>query len=114
MIATRSAGTIQWLIEQRAIRGVDAGDAGGLRAAILGLLQDRASAQAQAERGYRLVLERFDSERVVEELAARLGSVAGGDPRSPRAAPASAEPIGVSASGARPFAVGPGDGTRSR
>lgn len=78
VVATRSPGAVSELIAQGVVVGVTAGDAGGLRAAIAHLVHDREAAQAQAERGYRLVVEKFNSDRVADELVAWLESVAGG------------------------------------
>jgi len=76
VVATRSPGTIEELIQAGVVVGVEAGDAAGLREAVARLVEDRQAAQAQAERGYRLVLERFDSDRVADGLVTWLESVA--------------------------------------
>ena len=78
VIVTRTLGAAVALIDGGHVVGVMPGDPRELRAAIRELLHDRARADAQADRGYRLALERFDSDDVVEEIVRLLHSIVPG------------------------------------
>ena len=68
VIITRSEGIIQELIDEKAVLGVKSGDYQGLRQAINNLLTDSRQREALAEKGYQLVLERYNSQTYVKAL----------------------------------------------
>lgn len=75
VIITRSQGIIQELIDEKAVLGVNPGDYQGLRQAINSLLADSKQSQAIAEKGYQLVLERYNSQVYVKALVEQLRNV---------------------------------------
>ncbi len=76
VVATRTPGAMEDLAARGLVIGVAPGDANGLRDAIRKLLDDPAAADAQAERGFRFVLDRHDSDQVVEEMVELVDAMA--------------------------------------
>lgn len=72
VIMTRTPGLAEQLADEGIITGVQAGDAAGMRQAILHLLNHPEEAAAQAQRGYELVLEKYNSQQYVEGIAQQL------------------------------------------
>lgn len=72
VVVTRTHGLIEYLAPSGIATVVNPGDPAGLRQAIISLLNNPQSAEAQAQRGYELVLEQHNSERYIEALATRL------------------------------------------
>ncbi|MEO0839572.1 MAG: glycosyltransferase family 4 protein [Cyanobacteria bacterium J06643_5] len=75
VIVTRSEGIIQELIDEKAVLGVNPGDYQGLRQAINSLLADSKQSRAIAEKGYQLVLERYNSQIYTKALVEQLRNI---------------------------------------
>jgi glycosyltransferase involved in cell wall biosynthesis len=75
VIITRSPGIIQELIDAKAAWGVNPGDSEGLRQAIECLLNNSKHREALAEKGYRLVHERYNHQIYVKALVEKLTNV---------------------------------------
>lgn len=75
VIITRGQGIIQELIDAKAVLGVNRGDADDLRQAINSLLENPKQGEALAEKGYHLVLERYNHDIYVKALAEKLTNV---------------------------------------
>jgi glycosyltransferase involved in cell wall biosynthesis len=77
VVITQTKGLIDYLAIPGTVTSVNPGDPAQLQQAIVRLLQNPQEAEAQAQRGYELVLNQHNSEDYVEALATRLTSVAG-------------------------------------
>jgi len=75
VVITRIKGPIEDLANSGVVTGVNPSDPAGMRQAIAKLLNNPQEAEAQAQRGYELVLKRYNSEQYIEALATRLTSV---------------------------------------
>ena len=75
IVATRTEGLVDYLLDEDAIITVEPGDTIGLQQAILHLLNNPEEAEARAQRAYQLVRERYSLENYVEMLAQYLESV---------------------------------------
>jgi glycosyltransferase involved in cell wall biosynthesis len=75
VIITRSSGLIEELIEAGAVTGVNQGDANEMRQAIITLLDNPLKAQMQAQRGYELVIERYNHNIYVDKFVQQIGSL---------------------------------------
>lgn len=75
VIITRSSGIIQELIDAKAVLGVNPGDYEDLRQAINSLLNSPKQSEALAEKGYRLVHERYNHHVYVKALVEQLTNV---------------------------------------
>jgi len=75
VIITRASGIIQELIDAKAVLGVNPGDFNGLRQAINSLLASPKQGEALAEKGYQLVLERYNSHVYVKALVDNLTNI---------------------------------------
>lgn len=76
VVVTKTQGLVDYLETPGTVTTVNPGDTIGLRQAIVSLLDNPQEAEAQAQRGYELVLKQHNSECYIEKLAARLVSVA--------------------------------------
>lgn len=72
VIITRTRGMSQYLDTPGIVTTFDPGDVAGLRKAIVHLLNNPQEAQAQAERGYELIIKERNSDRYVDAIANRL------------------------------------------
>ncbi|MBD2179957.1 glycosyltransferase family 4 protein [Aerosakkonema funiforme] len=72
VIITRTRGMSEYLEIPGIVTTFNPGDVGGLREAIVHLLNNPQEAEAQAQRGHELVLKDRNSDRFVEALANRL------------------------------------------
>ena len=72
VVITRNQGVIDNLASLGAVTAVNPGDAAGLRQAIANLLNNPQEAEAQAQRGYELVLEQHNNEQYIKAIATRL------------------------------------------
>ncbi|NJL10656.1 MAG: glycosyltransferase family 4 protein [Calothrix sp. SM1_7_51] len=74
VIITRSpkAGIINELIDLGIVTGFNPGDSVGLKEAIEKLLNDPQKAQAQAQKGYEKILERFNHHQFIQSLVPNL------------------------------------------
>ncbi|MBV8882403.1 MAG: glycosyltransferase, partial [Chroococcidiopsidaceae cyanobacterium CP_BM_RX_35] len=72
VIVSQTQGLIDYLETPDTVTCIKPGDAVGLRQAIINLLQNPQKAEAQAQRGYELVLSQHNSEQYAKALAARL------------------------------------------
>lgn len=72
VVVTRIQGPINELVTSGVVTGVNPGDSAGLQQAIVSLLNNPQEAEAQAQRGYELVLKQHNSEQYIEALATRL------------------------------------------
>lgn len=75
VVVTRTQGLADYLAPPGIATVVNPGDAEGLRNAIANLLNNPQAAEAQAIRGYELILKQHNSEQYIEALAARLASL---------------------------------------
>ncbi|MBV8555884.1 MAG: glycosyltransferase family 4 protein [Planctomycetaceae bacterium] len=75
VIVTRTEGLRDYVETPGIVTTVEPGDPAGLRKAIVHLLEHPEEADAQAMRGYEIVLEWHNSERWVEVFATRLNSL---------------------------------------
>ena len=75
VIITRAPGIIQELIDEKAVWGVNPGDSEGLNQAINSLLANPKQGEALAEKGYQLVLERYNCHMYVKALVEQLTNV---------------------------------------
>ncbi|HLO50017.1 MAG TPA: glycosyltransferase family 4 protein [Kamptonema sp.] len=75
VVVTRTQGLADYLAPPGIATVVNPGDAEGLREAISNLLNNPQAAEAQAIRGYELILQQHTSEQYIEVLAARLASL---------------------------------------
>ena len=72
VIITRAGGIIQELIDAKAVLAVNPGDSDGLNQAINSLLKSPKQSEALAEKGYQLVLERYNRHIYVKALVEQL------------------------------------------
>jgi glycosyltransferase involved in cell wall biosynthesis len=72
VVVTRTQGLADYLATPGTVTTVNPGDPAGLRQAIVNLLNNPQEAQAQAQRGYELVIKLHNSEQYVEALTAQL------------------------------------------
>ncbi|MBV9389268.1 MAG: glycosyltransferase family 4 protein [Chroococcidiopsidaceae cyanobacterium CP_BM_ER_R8_30] len=72
VVVSQTQGLIDYLETPGTVTCVKPGDAAGLRQAIVNLLQNPEQAEAQAQRGYELVLSQHNSEQYAKALAALL------------------------------------------
>lgn len=72
VVVTRTQGLIDYLAPTGIATVVNPGDPGGLRQAIISLLNNPHEAKAQAQRGHELVLKHHNSELYIENLATKL------------------------------------------
>ncbi len=84
VVMTVTEGIARRFADQGAIQGVAPGDSASMRRAILGLLEDPQSAQAQAARGYEIVQENYNSGIFVESIAQQVLRMAGCEPAQER------------------------------
>ena len=75
VIATRTQGLADYLLDEDAIITVEPGDNLGLQKAILHLLNNPKEAEARAQRGYQIFLEQYNMNNFVEELSQLLESL---------------------------------------
>lgn len=75
VVITRIKGPIEDLANSGVVTGVNPSDPADMRQAIAWLLNNPQEAEAQAQRGYEIVLKQHNSEQYVETLATRLASV---------------------------------------
>lgn len=75
VIVTRTKGLAEYISDSNAITSVEPGNALELQQAITHLLNHPQEAEAKAQRGYQLALERHNSEKYVEVIAQRLQSL---------------------------------------
>ncbi len=75
VVVTRTQGLSEYLAPPGIATVVNPGDSAGMRQAILTLLNNPQEAEAQAQRGYELVLKQHNSEQYIEALAERLAVV---------------------------------------
>ncbi|MEA5574200.1 glycosyltransferase [Calothrix sp. UHCC 0171] len=74
VIITKSPGIIQELIEAGIVTGVREGDANDLRLAIVNLLQNPRQAELQAQRGYELVLQKYNHQKYIHNFVDKIHS----------------------------------------
>lgn len=72
---TRTQGMVDYLATPDIAKIVEVGDAAALREAIVHLLNNPQEAEAQAQRGYEMVVGHYNSERYVDVLVERLRSI---------------------------------------
>ena len=72
VVVTQTKGLSDYLQVPGTVTCVQPGDSAGLRQAIVNLLQNPQKAEAQAQRGYELVVKQHNSEHYAEALARRL------------------------------------------
>jgi glycosyltransferase involved in cell wall biosynthesis len=72
VVITRTPGLAERLIQMGVVRGVEAGDAEGLKQAISYLLEHPEVAAAQAQSAHDLFLKEFTSDQFVESIAAQI------------------------------------------
>jgi glycosyltransferase involved in cell wall biosynthesis len=72
VVVTRTQGLSEYLAPPGIATVVNPGDSAGMRQAILTLLNNPQEAEAQAQRGYELILKQHNSEQYIEALAERL------------------------------------------
>ncbi|MGB3655191.1 MAG: glycosyltransferase family 4 protein [Rivularia sp. (in: cyanobacteria)] len=75
VIITRAPGIIQELIDSKAVWGVNPGDSEGLKQAISSLLENPKQGEALAQKGYQLVLERYNCQIYVKALVEQLSGL---------------------------------------
>ncbi len=75
VIITRAPGIIQELIDSKAVLGVNPGDSEGLNQAISSLLENPKQGEALAQKGYQLVLERYNCQIYVKALVEQLTNI---------------------------------------
>lgn len=75
VIITHAPGIIQELIDAKAVLGVNPGDSDGLHQAINSLLENPKQSEALSEKGYQLVLERYNHQVYVNALIEQLTNV---------------------------------------
>lgn len=74
VVATRTEGLMDYLQTPGTVTSVNPYDPVGLRRAIVSLLNNPQQAEAQAQRGYELVLKQYNCEQFIDLLATRLTS----------------------------------------
>jgi len=74
VVITRTKGLIDYLAFPGTVTSVNPGDQAGLQQAIIRLLHNPQEAEAQAQRGYELILNQHNSEHYVKTLATLLTS----------------------------------------
>jgi glycosyltransferase involved in cell wall biosynthesis len=72
VIITRSSGIIEELIEAGAVTGVSPGDVTQMRHAIVTLLDNPLKAEMQAQRGYELVIERYNHNLYIDKFVRQI------------------------------------------
>lgn len=72
VVITRTPGLAEELINQGIVIGVNPGDATEMRQAILKLLNNPQEAEAQAQRGYELLLQKHTGEQYIENLVSEF------------------------------------------
>lgn len=75
VVVTRTQGLSEYLAPPGIATVVNPGDSAGLRQAIVRLLNNPQEAEAQAQRGYELVVEKHNSEQYIEVISTRLALV---------------------------------------
>lgn len=75
VIITRASGIIQELIDAKAVLGVNPGDCNGLRQIINALLTNPQQREAIAQKGYQMVLERYNRHVYVKALVEQLKNI---------------------------------------
>lgn len=75
VVVTQTQGLREYLAPPGIAAVVKPGDSAGMRQAIVTLLNNPQEAEAQAQRGYELVLDRYNSDHYIEDLTTRLASV---------------------------------------
>ena len=75
VVVTKTQGLAAYLEEPNIATVVNPGDWVGMKQAIVRLLNHPHEAEAQAQRGYEMVLKQYNSEDYIEELVARLALV---------------------------------------
>lgn len=74
VVITRTHGLVDYLAPPGIVTAVNPGDATGLQEAIVHLLKNPQEAEAQAQRGYEMVVNQHSSERYVDVLVEKLRS----------------------------------------
>lgn len=74
IVATRTEGLVDYLLDQDAIITVEPEDYMGLQKAILHLLNNPVEAEERAQKAYQIFLERYNLDNFVEVLAQSLES----------------------------------------
>ncbi len=75
VIITKSSGIIEELIEVGAVTGVNQGDVTQMRHAIVALLNNPLKAEMQAQRGYELVIERYNHNIYIDKFVKKISSL---------------------------------------
>jgi glycosyltransferase involved in cell wall biosynthesis len=75
VIITKSPGIIQDFIEAGIVNGVNEGDAEDLRRAIVRLLKNPEQADLQAQKGYELVVQKYNHQRYIETFVKYMRSL---------------------------------------
>ncbi len=75
VIITKSSGIIEELIEAGAVTGVNQGDVNEMERAIVALLDNPLKAQMQAQRGYELVIERYNHHIYIDKFVQKISSL---------------------------------------
>jgi glycosyltransferase involved in cell wall biosynthesis len=80
VVMTRTSGLAEKFADAGIITGVQPGDAEGMKQAIRHLLEHPDLAEQQAQRGYELVQQHYNSEQYVDSLAEQVMSLADAQP----------------------------------
>jgi glycosyltransferase involved in cell wall biosynthesis len=75
VIITQSPGIIQEFIEAGIVTGVKEGDAEDLRSAIVNLLENPDKAGLQAQKGYELVVQKYNHQKYIETFVKHMRSL---------------------------------------
>jgi glycosyltransferase involved in cell wall biosynthesis len=96
VVATWTEGLADYLSSPGAVSVTPSGDPAALRRAIVELLEDRPRAEELARNGHAMARQRFDSDRLLEELARRFAGLVPGRVAPRRDAPSAPEASPIS------------------